>query len=903
MRMPIATLLLAGAAAAQIVPGPIVLNDAWLRAEFALASNAPNPGQRLELRSLQNLEVPLPPMLMAAGSGGWGLRLARKPDGAGTPPWMELASNGVVVHSDPLAPIGTLDALALTGLVLSPGGDALAASWEAKVTVDGVQAVLTVRTAWRLDGAGPALDTDADLDVTAGVELPWHVSEVAHPRVLVQEFEGACGTDALLVPFGEGAVIGNPTEGQPGPDGQLLPAAVNRPENQPLEIAAYWDGCQPSRCLAVAPTDGGGNWKTLVVQAQAGSPGQVSLEFRFVPPDVYDAVAWVMPCRVRVGALEGDWWDVADLARKQLAVEPATAWYEGPVGSPSNTKLPAAARSLVAEVFLFNAYAGDNLDLLARHMLDVQRLLGADVLACFYGGWAPDRFGQWFLDGGYLPGRPSFAAAVREGQKQFGHLVMPYVQGSTVADCADPLLFGDQCDDDVLQQAQQAVALDSALQPLAVPGDGSGPPRQLFQSARSAWWLAFLPQHAADVTGFADAAAIYLDFFLALPDYDPLHDPGEPPPGGGDWMYTGRMQQLRDLKAARGPDFTVTAEFIDGRFTEELHLMHLDPAALLLSVGSEPDIYGTLVPVSMPNAHVVPFFRAVHDNVKLARILGVNAYASPAQRAWVEAVSVLSFGRIPSLAWSFDELDSAMSQRYPFASYLGFLGGSTGGGVLPGKLAWDPCDDVADPGGQLPPGTFGAQSPSDVLQALCGLKPRLVAPFHRQVTGLTVALRDLDLLTWHNGTLQRLPSYGVLAPPGFAGAATIDPDPADGVMPLTPVHVEGLPGDAPFLVPGMFRAPLDLPDAQDAGSLAFVLCNPWVDPDDPAAMLADFTFEPARYDGWSNATVYSVTVVEDGVPQLLTPAHAGPFTEAGIVMPSGEIRWWVFRKAGGTTGG
>src|SRR5262249_18527909 len=131
---------------------------------------------------------------------------------------------------------------------------------------------------------------------------------------------------------------------------------------------------------------------------------------------------------------------------------------------------------------------------------------------------------------------------------------------------------------------------------------------------------------AADISSFTDAGAAYLDYFLAEPDFDPDADSTQaPPPGGGSYMFLGRDQQVAALEAARGPDFTVAMETLEERLTGHVHLMHADPAALLVTNSVAPSLGGELVPVTMPNAHIVPLFRAVHDNVKLARIVGVNA--------------------------------------------------------------------------------------------------------------------------------------------------------------------------------------------------------------------------------------------------------------------------------------
>jgi hypothetical protein len=898
MKIALLSVLLLAAPPALGQDLPIVLEGPALRAEFAQVDNAPLPGQRLELRALCNKLVPLADVLMAPLSGAWTVRLQRTPDASGPlPPWMEVSMDGSVVQSSPATPVGTLDNLQLLDVTVAPDGSSLSAQWMIDATLDGVPGSVVLTTSWQLVPDQPMLDTTADFTLPGGV-LPWHVALVTHPQVRVAEFEDACGTDALLVPFGEGVVIDNPTEGEPGFDGQLIPPAASRPESQPLQLAAYWDGCTPSRCVLCQPTEVGRSWHELHVQAFPGTPGSVSIEYQHLPADVFATTGWALPAPIRVGVIAGDWWDAAASYRGFLASDAVTStWYHGPVGSPANPIAPQV-KDLVAEVFLFNQYTGDNLDLFSRQMLDIERMLGHDVLATYYGGHAPDTFGQWFLQGGYLPGRPSFAASVREGQKQFHDLVMPYVQGSAVTDCADPALGPSQCDgNEVLTLAQSAVAEDEGLEAIVLPSPT--PPRGLFMSPRSAWWLDFLPQHVQSIASFTGAAAVYLDFFLTTPDFDTGYDPDtEPPPGGGDYPWTGKLQQMHAIRQALGEDFLVTNESIQGRFTEEAHLMHSDPADYLLPIGTAPGPTGAPVLVSMPNAHIVPLFRAVHDNVKLARIVGVNAYANPAQRAWVEAVSVLTFGRIPSLSWSFSEIESPITQRFPFASYIGLLGGSAAGdfpfgaGPPPGDLA---CAGTSEEGPSSGSSLFKLDA---VAEALCDAKPKQHFPFYGELTGLTTALRDYGLRTWHNGTIERLPQYEVVVPPGFDGAATVDPVPDDGAMPFTPVYNEALPGEARFLVPGMFRAPVDDPSDLLAGSLVFVLCNPWVDPADPVTLQASFTFEPARYAGWSDTTPYVIITVQGGRP-LFATYKVGNFTQPNVPVAPGEIRWWIFRKLDG----
>src|SRR5262249_20790307 len=91
----------------------------------------------------------------------------------------------------------------------------------------------------------------------------------------------------------------------------------------------------------------------------------------------------------------------------------------------------------------------------------------------------------------------------------------------------------------------------------------------------------------------------------------------------------------------------------------------------------------------------VPFFRAVYDNVQMARPVSDLEFPQPDQRAWAEAVSVFTFGHLPSIGWSTSELGSLMEQR--FAMGVLELAGSIG----------QPCDSGADAGNGPPGGGNG----------------------------------------------------------------------------------------------------------------------------------------------------------------------------------------------------
>ena len=103
---------------------------------------------------------------------------------------------------------------------------------------------------------------------------------------------------------------------------------------------------------------------------------------------------------------------------------------------------------------------------------------------------------------------------------------------------------------------------DEGLRPTFLPTPT--PPRGLALSPRSAWWADFMPDTANSIATFTHSAALYLDFFLTRPDFDPVYDPGtEPPPGGGEYPFSGRLQQLQAIHAEQGQDFLGDADAVD----------------------------------------------------------------------------------------------------------------------------------------------------------------------------------------------------------------------------------------------------------------------------------------------------------------------------------------------------
>lgn len=845
-----------------VVPPAFVLDNGVVRAAFSSDQGA--GGTLLELTSLRNLvhQPALAPIDLAPGSGAWRLRFVVEDTAAED--WVELAMDG---STDASAPgLGSLQSLTLEGVQL--GLTQLEARWSASLTVAGESADLTVTTRWTLLSAEPALDTHIEVDVLQS-PLGFYLSEVVHPRLRVTAYDTP--DEALLLPWINGCLVRDPTD-------PALPFKVSLGSGSnhfPLNVAAYYDGAAESRCLAVASTDLDEVHKDLWVSVgQQGATRHVQFEPRHIPSDVFDANSYVQPYQVRLGALEGDWWDVAEAYRQLLAQAP---WYHGPVGSPAHP-MPAAGKDRIAEVFLQPGYEGDNMDLLSRSAVAMSRVLGSRVHTVYYGASAPDRFDEWYFSGGYLPGRPSLVGAVQTGQAQLDHRVSLYVNGTAAADYSDPALDPPISEPTPEQQA----AFDSfLLREDGQPGFFEGfhaPPRVAYLCTAAPWWRDELPamlRELATVTGMGGA---YLDFFLTGPCYARDHDHA---PGGGSWMYTERMEQLREIKAPPHEELLLPIEFLHGRFTEEVHLMHADPASNLLSAVNHP---GTLLPAPMANATVVPFFKAVHDNVRMSRITA-QFPSDSGRRAWTEATCVFGFGQIPGLVRPLAELTPVFSERYRFAPYYTDLVdeafGNGGGGTLP----------LSGPG-TLPGETIDTAPPKEAVNV----------PYLRYLGTLTGVLRQHGFLTWHNGTLRRLPDWEILSvtPPDFDGVPGLELEVDDAYQRQSPAEVEE------WLVPGLFQAPPDLGTA-DAGSLAFVLTNPWVDPFRSATFQAGFVLDPAEYPGWDGSTTYGVTVhTQDGGVVTLPGSFSGPFDLTAVVGPAtlapGDVRWWVFRQLGGPGG-
>ncbi len=886
-----AALALLGAAGAQI-PSDFELTGSHVGLRFATDANDPVPGTSVELLEMQRLQPPpVPgPLVMASGAGGWTIRFVLDHDeytGAGTCnglggpgdplEWFEVSMDGSVARWNPADPdpLGDLDALTLDSVVLTPGAfgaSGVEVRWTVSVTLEGASASYRVTAEWDVLAGRALAETRLRVRRTTPGAPGFYVSQVVYPEVYVADMQSpSTPDDALVVPWVAGSVVTNPADpSKPFPS--FLADGLNF---FPVNLAAYTDGVDGGNTFMVYADDGESHWKDLWLNA-AGPVGAryVSFRMRHVPEDAFAADAWAMPYAVRLGALTGDWWDVADHYRGFLEAE--MPWYAGPVGSPANP-MPQHGKDLVGEVYMITGYRGDRMDLLARQNLDVKRVMGTDVNTVWYGAYHPDEFEKFFYNGGYLPGVPSFVGAVREGQKA-GLVVSPYVNGSSGADYLDPLIPDPPPPTQLHLDVHDAFMLDEDLEEEYFCYGKSGPPRHALLCAGAPWWRHAFVDQLVEIATFTGCAGVYLDFWMTSACWSDEHLPDGAgaghAPGGGDWMVLQRLAQLAEVKAAVPQELLVSQEFLHGRWSEEIHLQHHDTVLPPLSAETHP---GTTVPKPMENARLVPLFRAIFDNVKLSRI-ATQVPDLAGRRSWVEANNALTFGMIPEVTQQLVEWIPTLGQRFAYGAFYDFF--ASWSGSTSGQLPFG--------AGTVPPGGgAGSSGDTSLVDSIVPQKHAFNSPYYRFLETLTRSLRDHGLRTWHNGTIRRLPDHVVTPVQGFTGVPGVETTLGD-LQESTPTYVED------FLTPGMFQAPADL-DTPDAGSLCFVVANPWVDPSQQATFPLEFTFEPSLYPGWTDGTTYGVTRYDDdGLVLPVNGGTQGPLTLTRSV-PPGEITWWVFR--------
>lgn len=568
------------------------------------------------------------PIAMQAGSGGWEILLREKGNFAST-------------HSLFMDGIGTT-ALALDSYENT--GSLLSADWSGQATFSATPFDFQVKTRWTLAADKPFADTTIQFTLTTPGELPFYVSEIYYPKMNVTRI-GA--NDVLLVPLIGGYLYSNPiTNG-------FLSLVLNHSFSAlSINLFAYYDTVTKN-CFYFTHNDPSGWWLSPNV---VENPGANRLDFRVrhVPDNIFANKDFTTPYSIRVGAIRGDWVDVSKLYHGFLESE--CPWYRGPVGSPTNP-MASGMKRLVAHAQLGTNYPGDDMDIMSRDVMRMTRFFGEGIYTRWYGANAPDTFNE-FYNKGYLPGRPSFPAAMRESEKQFHHVSAPYIQGSLAYDYSvAPDFTGDPTPTNLAAYASAVINEDGTR---AAPSFVYN----AFMCNDASWWKQEYPRNIVDIAQHTHMHSAYCDYFGGFTCFSTEHDHA---PGGGNYMMRERMNHLANTRAgvAALPDppsfFGISMESVYGRFSEQVDLMFLDPMA------------NFFLPLPGWPITSVPFFRYAYDNVKLSKITGIEGAfwnGDVGYNSWIVSMEVFTYGQIISIGSTISEVFPSFLARRQMPYYL-----------------------------------------------------------------------------------------------------------------------------------------------------------------------------------------------------------------------------------------
>ena len=843
---------------------PSVLENALARFEFETA------GGRLQLRRVVNKDPALAGHprrafdldVDASTDGGWTLVFARRDEYDEADPtgiderYMLEADGGFGTTTDGLP--NPANELLMTPPVIQ-GGDELellpgrlTRQWDGQVTLgtnsESDSFRFQVEVTWQLVPGRPQVEASLAFRYVGDVPEHVYLSQVGFPQMNLRRLPdaGAPATrppDALVVPVLGGYLLREPTNQTMPFPGHLQAGAFLTLNNTTIpvwgdSVLAYYDE-ETGSGLTYSTTDLGDHWKQLAARRVPDGPtqpdgrGLLGFTTAHYPSEALDNSAftgdgWRMPYKVRVEAFRGDWWDVAEQRRRHLAE--TAPWYAGPVGSPANP-MPAAAKALVAENLILSGRHGDSMDVRSRFGADLTEVLGAGLTSIWYHWHYPDEF-EDFLSAGYLPGRPSLAAAVREARAQAGNLVKLYINAFAVKIDGDATSCETALLDELLRTDKGAL----------VGVTPNSPQGRILCSGTDAW-ADVIPRTILGVASFTGMAGVHLDYLYPVLCFDETH---AHPTGGGDWMYRVPRDVLAELTGAGVPDvggtgqpcdflatapppaesdFLVSMESHTGAWTGVVDIMHRNPGLLEIFA-----VNGNLI----HNATAIPFFRAVFDNVKMGRTrAATSSKDNLGRRCWIEGTAVLRFGQM----------------------------------IHPGEASMD---------------------------VFPNFNMRTQAAYHGWLTELAHVLRDRGLLHWHNGTLRRPPELVVLDPPTAWHPTSVPSVEHEIGLPPAPFsgvnEVEG----AQWILASTFQAPADA--AVDGGSLAVVLANPWVveeRKDMSVQFSLDLSRHPGWEDA-AGYTVERFSSREPLGTAL--PAGASLAYSATDTVRTGEIVWYVFRR-------
>jgi len=642
--------------------GQVVLDNGVTRAVFT----GP-PGATPELSQLEDVAHGRPQLRFASGAatgricGGFGLLLRRREDARPALRWVGADDPAFVVtaaHAEPAA----------------DGTDSLVVRHVAKeLRFEDSRIAATVTVTWSLRPGARDLEARIAVEIPEMERLPVYLSQVKFPCLELRRLGDPAHVDALVLPFQSGVLLRDPVDAAAHPafPQKLAGPKDGRPwmvQNLSLPLLACYDETTRDG-LWFTDDDVTSVFRDYEVERFPGRDGAPVLELRcrHLPPDLYRSATFAPPYAMRIGPLRGDWVDVAERYRAFLA-EPgrgATS-YEGPVGAATNSMAPEL-KQVALHVNLSTGWYGDDLDLFARDATDVFRKAGEGGLEIWHGGF--DEAFDDFYSHEEFGVQPSFVAAVRMAQKRFGTLVAPYVNGSRAVDYAE---LGVAAPGPRLRATHASVVRLESGAPFLLE---QGRLEDVVQCNGARPWSGVFVERAFDVVAAARSHAVYLDAFGATPCFaDARSDPEhahDHAPGGGNYMFRGRREQLRQLRAraaAAGLPFAgVVVEGQSLAWLGAVDVMHVSPlGTLLLDRGNTRRVDA---------ACTIPLFRMVADSVKLSDFPDHEPSSPPGRRAWLMAMDVFAFGLVPHCRNARVDLlpshgDELMRDDEPYDRYL-----------------------------------------------------------------------------------------------------------------------------------------------------------------------------------------------------------------------------------------
>lgn len=607
--------------------------------------------------------------------------------------------------------------------------------------------------------------------------------------------------------------------------------------------------------------------------------------FSYYPLDAANALTVQTPGEARLGLTKGDWRIMADIFREFLVAEYSTgpnAWYEGPVGSSTNT-MSARMKGTVSttQLALNNR---DALDYVTTAVKAINHTVGKGHLARIYGMTSPDHFNEYYYQGS-LPGHPSGPAGVVESQSLGQeNLIAPYIQSWVTVDARQhgswmtllvdvfgglipgsfppPTTMANDLGPSFIIDGANEEHSGLYFAPGKLPYGFSCTAAPVFTGGTigGTTLKGWLSRNVRETVYHHENFAAYLDYFGAARCYSTDSTVHDHAIGASRTPLERRIQNIADIKAdvladqSQFDGFTFVTEAVQSRSTEICNLMHAFPFSfpyvplgeievVVIENEENPEkpiilyiVHSSNFQDLSENSQAVPIFHTAHDNVKLAtidsRVPKERDYA-----CWALAYEVLFSGHIVKT----DNPESLGGALMPFQD-------------------------------KLSQGRYFLMS--------------LLGRFIRE-----------QFLDFHNGTLRgSLNGYS----PGGSSFTT-------SAVPM--VFKTNI--DVPTITYPLYLSEFEKKDFQNAirpylkeplihsvyraadGRYAVVVCNPFVE-DNQMPIDMSFTFDPVDYADFSLAT-YDVVQHGLGGSTTVATGHSGAFSVSNFTVEPGQIYFWEFK--------